>query len=212
MNDQSQTAPLSEPLAREEGLLKRLYHWTIALAEKPYAPWALGLIAFSESAFFPVPPDVILIPMSLARPKRAWLYALICTAGSVSGGLLGYAIGALLYDTIGKWLIALYGYGPKMEAVKIMYAHWGWAVILLKGLTPIPFKIVTIASGLLGYNLPLFILLCTITRGARFLIEALLMHRFGETFKALLERYFGTFLIILAVTVVAGFYIAVRIF
>jgi membrane protein YqaA with SNARE-associated domain len=212
MNDQSQAAPLPQPLAHVEGPLKRLYHWTMALADKPYAPWALGLIAFAESAFFPVPPDVILIPMSLARPKRAWLYALICTAGSVMGALLGYAIGAVLYDTVGKWLIALYGYGPKMEAVKATYAHWGWAVILLKGLTPIPFKIVTITSGLLGYNLPLFVLLCTITRGARFLIEALLMNRFGDAFKNMLERYFGAFLITLAAVVVIGFYIAVKIF
>ena len=126
--------------------------------------------------------------------------------------LLGYAIGALLYDTFGKWLIALYGYGPKMEAVKVMYAQWGWAVILLKGLTPIPFKIVTITSGLLGYNLPLFILLCTITRGARFLVEALLMNRFGDAFKQGLERYFGAFLIALAAIVVIGFYVAVKLF
>jgi membrane protein YqaA with SNARE-associated domain len=220
MNDQSEAAPLPQPLRREEGsqplrreerFLKRLYHWTMALADKPYAPYALGLIAFAESAFFPVPPDVILIPMSLARPKRAWLYALICTAGSVAGALLGYAIGALLYDTVGKWLIALYGYGPRMEAIKVMYAQWGWAVILFKGLTPIPFKIVTITSGLLSYNLPLFVLLCTITRGTRFLIEALLMHRFGNAFKTLLERYFGTFMIVLVAIVVIGFYIAVRI-
>jgi len=229
MNDPSQTAALPQPLGEVEGgqpiereellqphpgeekLLKRLYHWTMALAEKPYAPWALGLIAFAESAFFPVPPDVILIPMSLARPKRAWLYALICTVGSVAGAVLGYAIGALLYDTVGKWLITLYGYGPKMEAIKLTYAQWGWAVILFKGLTPIPFKIVTITSGLLGYNLPLFVLLCTITRGARFLIEALLMHRFGDAFKTLLERYFGTFVIVLVALVVIGFYIAVRI-
>ena len=118
MTEPSQAATLSPALQRPGGPVKRLYHWTMTLAEKPYAPWALGLIAFAESSFFPVPPDVILIPMSLARPKRAWLYALICTLGSVGGALLGYAIGALLFDTLGKWLIALYGYGPKIEAVR----------------------------------------------------------------------------------------------
>jgi membrane protein YqaA with SNARE-associated domain len=210
MTDPIHVQPAYQPV-QPEGVMKRLYHWTMGLAEKPYAPWALGLVAFAESAFFPVPPDVILIPMSLARPKLAWAYALICTVGSVAGALLGYAIGALLFDTLGKWLIALYGYGPKIEAMRLMYAQWGWAVILLKGLTPIPFKIVTIASGLLGYNLPLFVLLCTITRGARFLVLALLINRFGETIKLWLERYFGLFMLLLAALVVIGFVIAAKV-
>ncbi len=213
MSDQSQTAVPLDPTRPQvgDGPMKRLYRWTLGLAEKPSAPWALGLIAFAESSFFPVPPDVILIPMSLARPKRAWLYALICTIGSVLGALLGYAIGALLYNTLGQWLIHLYGYGARVAELKALFAHWGWAVILLKGLTPIPFKIVTITCGLLSYNLPLFVLLCTITRGARFFILAVLMNLFGETIKGLLERYFGVFMLALAALVVIGFYIAVKV-
>ena len=176
-------------------MFNRLYQWTLSLAESPHAPWALGIIAFAESSFFPIPPDTILVPMSLARPKRAFFYALICTLASVAGAILGYAIGALLYATLGKWLIHLYGYGARVNDMRALYAHWGWAFILIKGLTPIPFKIVTITSGLLAYSLPLFILLCLITRGARFFLLAALLNRYGAPINGLLEKYFGYFLL-----------------
>lgn len=195
---------------RSGGPFARLYRWCLSLAESPHAPFALGLIAFAESAFFPVPPDIILVPMSLARPRRAWAYALICTLGSVAGGVLGYGIGALLYDTLGRWLIDVYGYGAKMEQLRALYAQWGWAVILLKGLTPIPFKLVTITSGLLGYNLPLFVALALVTRGGRFFAIAVLLRLFGGRINKLLERFFGLFLAVLAITVVLGFWIAAR--
>ncbi|HYP58346.1 MAG TPA: YqaA family protein [Beijerinckia sp.] len=183
----------------------------MSLAESRHAPLALGLIAFAESSFFPVPPDAILIPMSVAQPKRAWFYALICTIGSVLGALLGYAIGALLFETVGKWLINLYGYGPRIEEMRALYAQWGWAVILIKGLTPIPFKIVTITSGLMAYSLPLFVALCFVTRGARFFIEAVLLNYYGEQINKLLDKYFGLFLAILVIAIVAGFWIATRV-
>lgn len=214
MSDPSRTAayPIEPPLRRKgEGTMKRLYQWTLALAEKPSAPWALFVIAFAESSFFPLPPDVILIPMSLARPKRAWIYALICTIGSVAGALLGYAIGALLYNTLGQWLIHLYGYGSKIDSLRGFFAHWGWAFILVKGLTPIPFKLVTIFSGLVGYNLPLFVLLCAVTRGARFFVLAVLLNMFGETIKGLLERFFGIFMVSLVLIILLGFYIAAKV-
>ena len=184
---------------------------SVLAGESPHAPWALGIIAFAESSFFPVPPDTILIPMSLAKPKRAWVYALICTVGSVGGAVLGYVIGALLYETVGKWLINLYGYGARVDQFRALYAQWGWAVILFKGLTPIPFKIVTITSGLLAYSLPLFILLSFLTRGARFFLIAVLLKYFGEPINGLLEKYFGWFLAILALAVVVGFWIAARV-
>ena len=142
-----------------------LYPRLKALAEGPRAEAALAAVAFAESSFFPIPPDVLLAPMALAKPARAWRYALIATVASVLGGMLGYAIGALLYDTVGQWLINLYGYGAKMEALKQTYAQWGWLVILVKGVTPIPYKLVTIVSGLLGYNFPLFVAL--VDRDAR---------------------------------------------
>ena len=192
-------------------MFQKLYRWTLSLAESQHAPWALGVIAFAESSFFPVPPDAILIPMSLARPKRAWGYALICTLGSVAGALLGYAIGAFLYETVGKWLINLYGYGARIDQLRALYAQWGWAVILFKGLTPIPFKIVTITSGLLAYSLPLFVLLSFVTRGARFFLIAVLLKHYGEPVNALLDKYFGWFLAILAAAIVVGFWIAARV-
>ena len=211
----SDTSPAVAPAPgfapRREGPMRRLYHWTLAQAEKPSAPYVLGIIAFAESSFFPLPPDVILVPMSLARPRRAWLYAAICTLGSVAGALLGYAIGSLLYNTVGLWLIHLYGYGARVTELKALFAQWGWAVILLKGLTPIPFKIVTITCGLLGYNLPLFVALCALTRGARFFVLAVLLNFFGDTLKGLLERYFGLFMLILVLTVLVGFYIAAKV-
>ena len=191
-------------------MLKNLYHWTLSLAQSRHAPLALGLIAFAESSFFPIPPDALLVPMSVAQPKKAWTYALICTLGSVLGGILGYAIGALLFDSVGQWLINLYGYGEKMGALKTIYDEYGAWFILLKGLTPIPFKLVTIVSGVLHYNFPLFVLLCLVTRGARFFILALLMNTFGEPIKAALEKYFGWFLLILAVSVAGGFWLAAR--
>src|SRR5487761_2715146 len=115
-------------------MFKRLYDWTFSLAQSPHAPWALGLIAFAESSFFPLPPDVILVPMTIAKPQNAWRYALICTIGSVLGGMLGYAIGALLYDSIGVWLIQIYGYASKMDALRAFYDKWGALFILIKGL------------------------------------------------------------------------------
>ena len=146
--------------------------------------------------------------MALAQPKKAWRFALICTIASVLGAIVGYGIGALLYDTLGQWLIHLYGYGERMEALKETYAKWGAAVILIKGLTPIPFKLVTIVSGLLGYNFPLFLLLCAITRGARFFLVAGALNFFGDPMRVLLERHFAAFIGIMAIIVVAGFVIA----
>ena len=172
-------APLDPALPRRgDGPTKRLYRWTMGLAETRHAPLALGLIAFAESSFFPVPPDVI---------------------------------GALLYGTVGHWLIHLYGYDARIPALQGFFAQWGWAFILMKGLTPIPFKLVTIFCGLVGYDLPLFLLLCAVTRGARFFVLAVLLTLFGERIKRLLERYFGAFVIVLALTVVAGFVIAAKV-
>ena len=189
-------------------MFKSLYRWTLALSESRHAPLALGAVAFAESSFFPIPPDLLLVPMALARPRQAWVYATICTLASVAGGVLGYAIGALLYDTVGQWLISVYHYADKMDAMRAAYAQWGWLVILIKGLTPIPFKLVTIVSGLLGYNFALFVLLSVITRGARFFILAGILNRFGDPIRGALERHFATILIGFLLLVAVGFYVA----
>ena len=193
-------------------MFKKLYDWTMRLASSPHAPLALAAIAFAESSFFPVPPDTILVPMSLAEPKKAWRYAAICTVASVAGGALGYALGALFYDTAGQWLIHLYGYESKMDAMREFYAKWGAIFILVKGLTPIPFKLVTIFSGLFAYNFPLFILLAIITRGARFFVIAAALNHFGDPIRAKLESHFGLFMGSMAAIVVGGFVVAAKLF
>jgi membrane protein YqaA with SNARE-associated domain len=185
-------------------MLRRLYDWCIAAADKPYATWLMGAVSFVESSFFPVPPDVMLIPMSLARPDKAWFYATVCTVTSVAGGVLGYFIGSVLYDSVGGWLIHLYGYGNKVEAFREAYAQWGTWIILIKGMTPIPYKIVTIASGFAGYNFFLFVLLSFVARGMRFFLLAFLLNRYGEQARVILEERLGFWVTAGAVVLVAG--------
>ena len=191
-------------------MLRRIYDWCIDAAHKPYALWIMAAVAFAESSFFPVPPDVMLIPMSLARPARAWFYALVCTAASVLGGVLGYGIGALLYDSLGQWLINLYGLGDKVEAFRAGYAEYGAWIILLKGLTPIPYKLVTITSGFANYNIWLFIALSVIARGGRFFAVAILLNRYGEWIRVRIERHLGFWVSLGAAVLVAGFIVAFR--
>ncbi|MBN8973392.1 MAG: YqaA family protein [Xanthobacteraceae bacterium] len=192
-------------------MLKRLYDWFIAAADKPSALWIMGAVSFAESSFFPIPPDVMLVPMSLARPQRAWLYAVVCTLTSVAGGILGYAIGAGLYDSVGLWLMHLYGLTDKVEAFRASYAEWGAWIIIGKGLTPIPYKLVTITSGFAGYNVWLFILCSLIARGGRFFIVAVLLNRYGDVIRAEIERRLGFWVAVGAVVLVLGFVIAFKI-
>jgi membrane protein YqaA with SNARE-associated domain len=191
-------------------MLRRIYDWCIDAAHKPYALWILGAVAFAESSFFPVPPDIMLLPMSLASPRRAWLFAGVCTIASVAGGLLGYAIGAVLYDSLGHWLIHLYGLEGKVDAFRASYAQWGAAIILIKGLTPIPYKLVTITSGFAGYNIWLFILCSIVARGGRFFIVAVVLNRYGEFIRAELEKRLGLWVALFAAVLALGFYIAYR--
>ena len=193
-------------------MLRRLYNWCIDAAGKPRAAWILGCVPFAESSFFPVPPDAMLIPMALARPDRAFFFAALCTATSVAGGILGYFIGAELYATAGQWLIHLYGYGDKVEAFRDAYAHYGAWIILLKGLTPIPYKIVTITSGFAGFNFGLFIVLSVITRGARFYLVAFLLNRYGDRARQVLEERLGLWTAIFLAVLVIGFIVVARLF
>ena len=186
-------------------MLRRLYDWTLSLAARPSAPYALAAVSFSESSFFPVPPDVMLVPMMLARPDKAWFYALICTITSVLGGILGYVIGLVLYDSIGAWLFRLYGLAEGAETFRHAYAEYGHWVILLKGLTPIPYKLVTITSGFANYHLGWFILLSILTRGARFFLVALLMSQFGPRIKSIIDNNFNAVAAGAIVAIVGGF-------
>ncbi len=196
----------------KRSLLRGLYDWTMANASGRHAWAALFAISFAESSFFPIAPDVMLMPMVLADRKRAFLLAAWCTLASVLGGMFGYAIGAILYDSLGVWLIRVYGYGQSMEAFRESYAQWGAWIILIKGLTPIPYKLVTIASGFAGYNFPLFVLLSVITRGARFTIVAGLIYWFGEPIRHFVEKRLELVMLAVLGTIIAGVLIAKYLF
>ena len=203
---------MTDQAAPSRSLLRRLYDWCVAAAGKRHAVWTMGAVSFAESSFFPVPPDIMLIPMALARPDRAWVFATWCTVTSVAGGVLGYAIGAVLYDSVGHWLIQLYGYGDKVDAFREAYARWGAWIILLKGLTPIPYKIVTITSGFAGYNIILFVLLSIVARGMRFFALAFLLNRYGAQARVLIEKRLGLWVTLVAVVLVIGIIAALYLF
>jgi len=192
-------------------MLRDVYHRTLALAGSPRAGWWLALVAFTEASCFPIPPDVLLIPMALARPQRAWRLAFICTIASVCGGALGYYIGYAVFNQLARPVIEFYGYGAKFAAFQAMYAEWGIWVILIKGLTPIPYKIVTIASGAAKFNFWVFMAASVVTRGARFFIVATLLHFWGERVKDFIERRLTLVTTGVAVGIVGGF-VALRLF
>lgn len=177
------------------------------IAEGPNALLALVGVSFAESSFFPLPPDTLLVPMILAQRQRAFVLAAWCTAASVVGGMFGYAIGSLLYESLGKWIINLYGYGQSIETFRDTYAQWGAWIILLKGLTPIPYKLVTLASGFAGYNFGLFVVLSIITRGLRFFLVAGLLYFYGEPIRGFLERRLEAVALVTVAIIVSGFVI-----
>ncbi len=201
---------MSESVAPEKrrGIVRGLYDWTMANASGRHAWAGIFAVSFAESSFFPIAPDVMLIPMVLANRKRAFLLAAWCTLASVLGGMFGYAIGALLYDSVGRWLISAYGYGDKLDAFRAAYAQWGAWIILIKGLTPIPYKLVTIASGFAGYNFPLFVFLSALTRGARFGVEAALLFHFGEPVRGFIEKRFNYAMLAVLAAIAGGFVLA----
>ena len=186
-------------------MLRRLYDRVRALSASPRAPLWLAVVAFAESSFFPVPPDALLIPMVAARPERAWRLASLCTAASVLGALLGYAIGAVLYDQVALPLIRFYHYDDAAAAFTESLRVNGVWLVLLKGLTPIPFKIVTIAAGAVRMALAPFVAACIVTRGARFFIEAAVLRRWGAPVLRVIERRLAVVMAGSVFAVVAGF-------
>ena len=191
-------------------MLKRIYDWCIDAAHKPYALWIMGAVSFAESSFFPVPPDVMLIPMSLARPQRAWFFAAVCTVDLGAGrrARLRHRRAAV---RLGRaWLIQIYGLSDKVETFRASYAEWGAVIILLKGLTPIPYKLVTITSGFAGYNIWLFILCSIVARGGRFFIVAILLNRYGDWIRVRIEKHLGLWVALGAAVLVLGFVVAVK--
>lgn len=183
-------------------MLRRTYDWMMGLAGSRHAPKGLFAVSFAESSFFPIPPDVMLAPMCLARPDKAYVYAAVCTAASVLGGLLGYAIGYFL-EPVGHWLLSLMGHADGQEAFEAWFAEWGLWVILIKGLTPIPYKLVTITSGLAQFSLPVFIAASVVTRGARFFLVAFLLKQYGPPIRDFVEERLTLVTTVVAVVLIA---------
>ena len=175
------------------------------MAGRPDADRALAVISFCESSFFPIPPDAFLIPMVLARRDKAWRLATICTVASVLGGILGYAIGAFLYDTVGRWLIGIYGLQGKAAEFQALYDQWGLWVILIKGMTPIPYKLVTIVSGIAHFNMAVFIAASVVTRGLRFFLVAALLRHFGQPIQEFIEKRLTLVATAFLVIIVGGY-------
>lgn len=189
-------------------MLRKLYDWVFSLARSKHATTSLAVVSFAESSFFPIPPDVMLAPMVLARPERAYFYALVCTVASILGGLLGYAIGYFL-EPVGLAILAFLGKADTFETSKALFQQHGAWVILIKGLTPIPFKLITIASGIFQFNLALFIALCVVTRGARFFAVAFVLKTWGPAVLAMVEKRLALWTFI-GLAVLIGAFVAVK--
>ncbi|MBE9476240.1 MAG: DedA family protein [Proteobacteria bacterium] len=188
-------------------MLRRLYDWTFSLAQSPYALWALAFIAFIESSVFAVPPDVLLIPLVLAAPHRAWLIAGICTVASVLGGGLGYYIGAELFDIAGKPLLEFYGKMDQFEAFKERFNAYGHWAVLVAGVTPFPYKVITITSGATGLPFIQFMIWSLIARALRFFIVAALLWKFGAPIKDFIEKRMGLVFTVFIVLLIGTFYL-----
>jgi membrane protein YqaA with SNARE-associated domain len=170
-------------------MLRRLYDRLVVLSNHPSAIWVLAAVSFAESSFFPIPPDVMLIPMILANRSKAWLFAGVCTIASVLGGFFGYAIGYYLFETAGKWVIDFYGLQAGFDNFRQQFNEYGLWVILIKGLTPIPYKLVTIASGVAHFDLFTFGIASLITRGGRFFLVAGLLYVVGDPIRHFVEKH-----------------------
>ena len=189
-------------------MLRRLYDWTMALAARPRAEWALAAVAFAESSFFPIPPDILLIPMVLADRTRAWRYAMVATIASLIGGLAGYLIGAFVFDQVGRPLLEFYGYSARFDEFAAMYNDWGAWIVFAAGLTPFPYKVITIASGTTGLDIVVFMIASLAARGGRFFIVAALLYWVGPPIRAFIERRLGLVFTVFMLLLVGGFVVA----
>ena len=188
-------------------MLRRLYSWVLHWAETPYGSWVLFVLAFCESSFFPVPPDVLLIALAVSIPKKSFKYALICTAGSLIGGCLGYLIGWQFMITVGEKIIQFYGLTHKMQYIKDLYIQYDAWAIGIAGFTPIPYKVFTISAGAFDINFTVFLVASAVSRAARFFLVGWLIYMFGPKIKIFINRYFNILAIAFVVLLVAGFVI-----
>ena len=186
-------------------MLRSWYDWVIRMSEHPKSLWALAGVSFAESSFFPIPPDIMLIPMIIAQRAKAWLIAGVCTIASVVGGFFGYAIGFFFFETVGKWVIDLYGLQGGFAEFQHQFNEYGLWIILIKGLTPIPYKLVTIASGAAHFDLATFAAASLVTRGGRFYLVAGLLYMIGQPARHFVEKHLTLVTTAFALIIVAGF-------
>ncbi len=204
MND-----PKPEAAEVRPGPLRRLYDWTLHWAYTPYGEPALGILAFAESSFFPVPPDVLLLPLALGRPARWLRYALLCTAASVLGGIFGYWIGHALWNDV-AWIQELFFAIPGVDRegfarVQEWFSAWDFWIVFTAGFTPIPFKLFTVSAGVFGISPFFFVLAALVGRGGRFVLVAWLARRYGVPARAFIERRLGLVTLLFAVLLIGGF-------
>ena len=188
-------------------MLRSLYDWTIRLAGHPHALWALAIVAFIESSFFPIPPDVLMIPMILARPSRAWLIATVALVASVFGGMLGYAIGAFFYESLGHPVLEAMGKAHAIEEFNDRFNDFGFWAVLAAGITPFPYKVITIMSGWTGMPLGTFVATSILARALRFFVVAGLLWRFGEPIRGFIEKRLGSVFTLFIILLIGSFFL-----
>jgi membrane protein YqaA with SNARE-associated domain len=186
-------------------MLRRLYDWTLSLASGRHAEKTLAAVSFVESSFFPIPPDILLIPMIIAQPDRAWRLAFIATLSSVIGGFFGYAIGYFLFEAVGQPILQFYGIVDKYDELRHLFDEWGAWIIIVKGMTPIPYKFLTITSGALHFDLLIFALASVVSRGVRFFLVAALLWKFGAPIRDFIEKRLTLVLTLSLVILIGGF-------
>lgn len=192
-------------IATSRSFIQKSYDYMLDLSARPKALYFLCAVSFIESSFFPIPPDVMLIPMILATPKKAWKIASACTISSVVGGCFGYAIGVFLFDTVAKPLLDFYGYGHQFDVFSDYYHQWGAWIVFGAGITPFPYKVITIASGVVGLNIWVFTIASVLSRGGRFFLVAWLLKKYGEPMKVFIEKNLGSLAVLFFVLLVGGF-------
>ena len=186
-------------------MLRGLYDWTLAKCRHPEAERWLAGLSFAEASVFPIPPDVLLAPMCLAEPARAFRFALVTTLASVAGALFGYLIGMFLFETVGRPLLVFYGGAQAFDQFRAAFNAQGWLIVFLAGFTPIPFKVITVAAGATGLSLPVLLGASLVARGARFFLVAGLLWAFGAPMQRLIDRHFNLLTIVFGVLLVGGF-------
>jgi len=188
-------------------MIRHLYDWTMGFAGHPRALWVLAIVSVAESSVFPIPPDVLMIPMILARPSRAWLIASVCLVSSVLGGLLGYAIGAFAFEEIGRPIFETLGKIDRIEEFNTRFNDFSFWPVLIAGITPFPYKVITIMSGWTGLPLGTFIVASILARGLRFFVVAALLWKFGAPIRDFIEKRLGLMFILFVLLLGGGFYV-----